>query len=174
MVLTPRSVEEWYKPFSKEEKIWFILAIAVALTLAATTLSWHLIDPYHQVPSTAVEFSPREFSQKVSVFMANYSGKIVPEGVDIYLAASQWIWRPSEIMLKAGVTYRIWVSSTDVLHGLTIVGEDGKVVYNIMVMPGMAFAINIRFDKPGIYYILCNEYCGIGHQDMLGKIVIVG
>jgi len=66
------------------------------------------------------------------------------------------------------------VSSTDVLHGISIVSEDGWVVYNIMVMPGMAYAIHIRFDKPGTYHILCNEYCGVGHQDMRGKIVVVG
>jgi cytochrome c oxidase subunit 2 len=174
VVLTSRSIEEWYKSFSREEKIWLILAIAVALTLAATTLSWHLIDPYHQVPTTSIEISPKDFSQKVSAFMANYSGRVVPKGVDVYLGASQWVWRPSEIRLSAGVTYRVWVSSTDVLHGLSIVSKDGSFVYNVMVMPGMAYAIHIRFDKPGEYYIICNEYCGIGHQYMVGKIVVVG
>lgn len=174
MVLTPRSVEEWYKPFSREERVWFILAIAVALTLAATTLSWQAIDPHHQVPTLAVETSPRDFAQRASAFAANYSGKVVPEGVDVYLAASQWVWRPMEIRLKAGVTYRIWVSSTDVLHGLSIVSRDGSVVYNLMVMPGMAYALHIRFDRPGEYYIICNEYCGVGHQDMRGRIIVVG
>jgi len=39
MTLFPRSLEEWYKPFTKEEKTWFILAFILAIILAATTLS---------------------------------------------------------------------------------------------------------------------------------------
>ncbi|GAY25618.1 cytochrome C oxidase subunit II [Desulfurococcaceae archaeon AG1] len=173
MTIFPRSIEEWYKPLTREEKIWIALAFIVALTLAGTTIAWHFIDRSHQVPSIAVEADPREFLSKAMEFSRTYSGKVVPEGTDIYLAAVRFTWIPSELILKAGVTYRIWVSSPDVLHGLSIIGP-GDVVYNVMVMPGMAYVIHVKFDKPGEYEIRCNEFCGIGHANMIGRIRVVG
>ncbi|WP_281004375.1 hypothetical protein [Marinithermus hydrothermalis] len=32
--------------------------------------------------------------------------------------------------------------------------------------------VSTRFDRPGVYRIICTEYCGIGHQNMLGKIIV--
>lgn len=87
MTIFPRSIEEWYKPLTREEKIWIALAFIVALTLAGTTIAWHFIDRSHQVPSIAVEADPREFLSKAMEFSRTYSGKVVPEGTDIYLAA---------------------------------------------------------------------------------------
>lgn len=170
MTLIPRSLEEWYKPFTREERVWFIIALIVAFIMAATTLAWHVADPDHNVPSISVEVSPSDFINKAFEFAEKYSGKVIPEGVEIYLAGMQFRWVPSELRLKRGVTYRIWVSSADVIHGLSIIGNG--VVYNIMVMPGMAYLMHIRFDQPGVYEIRCNEYCGAGHQFMVGKIIV--
>lgn len=171
MTLFPRSLEEWHKPLSKEEKTWMALALLVAFVLAVTTISWHVIDKYHQVPSLTVEAYPEDFKSKALQFQREYSGKVIPEGVDIYLAAARYTWIPSTLELKAGVTYRIWLSSVDVIHGFSLIGEDGTV-YNVMVMPGMAYVVHVKFDRPGVYEIRCNEYCGLGHQLMIGKIIV--
>ncbi len=173
MTIFPRSIEEWYKSLAKEEKIWLALAFIVGIVMGVTTIAWHFIDKYHQVPITSMEVDLRDFLSKAMEFSRTYSGKVVPEGTEIYLAGARFTWIPSELMLKAGVTYRIWVSSPDVLHALSIIGPEGTV-YNIMVMPGMAYMINVRFDKPGEYEIRCSEFCGVGHQDMIGKIIVVG
>ncbi len=172
MTIFSRSIEEWYKPLIREEKSWIALAFIIAITMAGITIAWHFIDRSHQVPSTSMEVIPRDFLSKAMEFSRTYSGKVVPEGTEIYLAATRFTWIPSELVLKAGVTYKIWVSSSDVLHGFSIIGPG--VLYNVMVMPGMAYMINVRFDKPGEYEIRCNEFCGIGHQGMIGKIVVVG
>jgi cytochrome c oxidase subunit 2 len=172
MTLFPRSLEEWYKPFTKEEKTWFILAFIVAIILAATTISWFYIDPYHQVPAKSYAISPSEFDKLAMTFANSYKDKIVPEGVDVYIVAHQFYFNPAKIILKKGVTYRIHVSSADVLHGFSIIGKDGTV-YNLMIMPGMAYIIHIVFDKAGIYELRCNEYCGSGHHLMIATIKVV-
>ena len=141
--------------------------------MALTTLAWHVVDRDHQVPAITMEVAPKDFLARAMEFAREYEGKVVPEGVDVYIAGMQFAWVPREIRLKAGVTYRIWVSSADVLHGFELIGPDGTV-YNIMVMPGMAYAMHVRFDRPGVYEIRCNEYCGVGHQFMVGRIVVVG
>ncbi len=172
MTLFPRKLEEWYKTFTKEERNWLIIALIIALIMSTTTLTWHALDREHQVPVETMEVAPDVFMEKAMRFSMEYAGKVIPEGVDIYLAGVQFRWIPKELKLKKGVTYKIWISSGDVLHGFSLLGYDGTV-YNVMVMPGMAYAVNVKFDKTGVYEIRCNEYCGLGHQYMIGKIVVV-
>ncbi len=171
MVVIPKKIEEWYKPFTKEERLWIALSFIIGIILALTTLLWPLADAKHAVPATAIAIEHEEYEKLVQAFMEEFADKPVPPGTPIYLAGKQYYWEPSKIILKKGVEYEIWVSSTDVMHGFSLVGEDA--VYNIMVMPGMAFKFNIRFDKEGTYYIICNEYCGYGHGGMRGIIEVI-
>ncbi len=172
MVLTPRKFEDWYKPFTWEERVWFITAIVVALILAITTIGWTVAGVKPEVPSYAMEMGVDEAKAKALEFSAKYRGKVVPPGEDVYLTAVRFAWIPSEIMLKKGEVYRFIISSGDVLHGFSLIGPDDAVV-NLMVMPGMAYIANFKFDKPGVYEIRCNEYCGVGHSFMVGRIVVV-
>ena len=164
MVLIPRSFEEWYKRFSKEEKMWISIALATALILVLTTLTWPLIDPMRQVPSSAKEFDVAAYKELATNFSNKYNDKLVPPDIDIYILAQQYYWSVSKIILKEGVNYRFHVASADVLHGFSIVGD--SAVYNIMVMPGMVYSFTMNFNKAGTYYVICNEYCGYGHGGM--------
>jgi cytochrome c oxidase subunit 2 len=35
-----------------------------------------------------------------------------------------------------------------------------------MVLPNIVSYAQARFDKPGVYNILCHEYCGVNHHQM--------
>jgi len=164
MPLISKTLEEWYKEFNKEEKVWIALAISVAIILAVTTISWHLIDAKHQVPTSSSEFNPSLFRQMAYNFSKTYENQPVPPNVEIYIAAQQYYWSISRLVLKQGVDYKFHLGSLDVLHGFSIVGEG--TVYSIMVMPGMEYTFTINFNKAGIYYVICNEYCGYGHGGM--------
>ncbi len=41
-----------------------------------------------------------------------------------------------------------------------------------MVTPGWVSTVAHTFKKPGKYLLVCNEYCGAGHQLMAGEIVV--
>ena len=75
---------------------------------------------------------------------------------------------PNEIRVPAGrpVTFRM--TSPDVVHGFQIVGTNG----NAMVIPGYVSQFTTVFDEPGEYLIVCNEYCGLGHHFMQGKLIV--
>jgi cytochrome c oxidase subunit 2 len=62
----------------------------------------------------------------------------------------------------------IYLTSGDVIHGFQI---DGTNV-NLMAIPGTVAYARVKFDKPGVYHMVCHEYCGIGHQDMATKIIV--
>jgi cytochrome c oxidase subunit 2 len=73
---------------------------------------------------------------------------------------------PIEVPANRPVTFRI--TSRDVLHGFQVVGTNA----NAMAIPGYVTEFTITFTQPGEHGIVCNEYCGILHHGMVGKIVV--
>jgi plastocyanin len=94
----------------------------------------------------------------------------VPPGKAAYLLATRYSWYP-ELVLQSGTQYRIWISSGDVLHGFSIVG--GHQNLNLEIAPNHAFGVRLTPGDPGRYRIVCNEYCGLGHQEMTSFITVV-
>ena len=42
-----------------------------------------------------------------------------------------------------------------------------------MVVPGYIAEVTTRFPRTGEYSLLCNEYCGLGHDSMWSRLVVV-
>ena len=61
------------------------------------------------------------------------------------------------------------VTSVDVQHGFKL--ENTNV--NMMVLPGQVARLSHTFNEAGEYPYACTEYCGVGHQNMFGKIRVV-
>jgi cytochrome c oxidase subunit 2 len=91
-----------------------------------------------------------------------------PAGSDVYLIARLWQWWPI-LELEKDQTYRLHLSSLDWMHGFSL----QPVNINVQVHPGYDMVVTIKPDKAGEYGIVCNEYCGIGHHMMVGKIYVV-
>ena len=90
-----------------------------------------------------------------------------PAGSDVSLAGSLWQWRPL-LELEKGKSYRLHVSSLDWMHGFSLQPEN----INLQVLPGYEMVITVTPNKTGTNTVMCNEYCGIGHHTMLGKIYV--
>ncbi len=60
------------------------------------------------------------------------------------------------------------MTSKDILHGFYL----QEHTLNLMVVPGQVARGTIRFNRPGTYEIICNEYCGAGHAIMYGTIIV--
>jgi cytochrome c oxidase subunit II len=98
-------------------------------------------------------------------------GKIIDKGNDhyeVHMVAKMWAFDPAEIRLPPGSDVDLYLSALDVTHGLYI--EHTNV--NLMAVPGAVNAVRVRFEREGTYDVICHEYCGVGHQNMMGKIVI--
>lgn len=90
-----------------------------------------------------------------------------PEGgVDVYMIGRMWEWTPNTVSVPVGKPVRFFLTSADVIHGFRI--RDTAV--NMMVFPGMVASETFTFTKPGDYDIVCTEYCGIDHQNMINTI----
>lgn len=89
-----------------------------------------------------------------------------PKHYEIHYVARMWKFEPPDISVLPGSTADIYVSTPDVTHGVNIVGTN----FNLMAVPGAVNYARVRFDKPGDYLVVCNEYCGAQHHNMAGWI----
>jgi cytochrome c oxidase subunit 2 len=88
--------------------------------------------------------------------------------VTVQMVARMWFFDPSEIRVAPGSEVDLYLSALDVTHGVYIEGTN----VNLMAVPGAVNFARFRLDREGEYRILCHEYCGLGHQNMAGKIVV--
>ena len=89
-----------------------------------------------------------------------------PKRYELHYVARMWKFEPAEVSVLPGSTVDIYLSTADVVHGMQIIGTN----VNIMAVPGAVNYARVKFDKPGDYLVVCNEYCGISHHNMAGKI----
>lgn len=87
---------------------------------------------------------------------------------EVYFVASMWQFQPSEVYIPVGSEVDMYLTSRDVVHGFNI--SDKNV--NMMAIYGALNKVRVKFDKPGIYDIVCHEYCGIGHQNMRAQVIV--
>ena len=117
-----------------------------------------------------------EFEQKTARFIEERQlpdGSVRAEqGKPIYVVAIQYTFRPNTIRLTAGEQYDLQMLSTDVVHAFSV--QMGNTSYNAVVMPKMVTNLKLKPTKPGTYLVICNEYCGIGHDYMYFSIIVEG
>src|SRR6266498_3801249 len=56
-------------------------------------------------------------------------------------------------------------------RGLPVIAPDPKNDV-FMVLPGYEYVLTITPTTTGEVYVVCNEFCGIGHHQMVGKITV--
>ncbi|MEE8449329.1 MAG: cytochrome C oxidase subunit II [Thermodesulfobacteriota bacterium] len=166
----------WWKPIGKAEKVWVIIALFWGLVLFAMMFIWMGLGKQN-IPLETYRISSGQFLGLANKFIEEYKvgeekGIPVvepPDSADIYLIARMWQWSPI-LKLKQGKTYRIHLSSIDVSHGFSI----QPINLNLQVLPGYDYVIKLTPTTTGEYFIVCNEFCGLGHHNMIGKIIVTG
>ncbi len=90
-----------------------------------------------------------------------------PRTIDV--VATRFAFEPSRIEVTEGERIRLVVTSGDGVHGVEI----KKFKVNKKVPRG-GDPVTIEFvaSAAGQYPILCSEYCGEGHEDMKGLLVV--
>jgi cytochrome c oxidase subunit 2 len=118
---------------------------------------------------------PAAFHQRVNEFIAEYqvgdeNGYPVvapPPGSDVYLMGTMWSWTPI-LKLEKGAEYTLHISARDVNHGFGLL----PLNVNLQVVPGYDYGIRVTPTESGDFRIVCNEFCGIGHHLMVGKVIV--
>ena len=176
MAITPPPQRIWWtEPIAKVELSWIIIAFTWGLIMFFMMIYWHGAGKQNP-PNEAYKISPERFAARSQAMIDEYTVReenyfpVVhpPAGSDVYLIARLWQWWPI-LELEKGETYRLHLSSLDWMHGFSL----QPVNINVQVHPGYEMVVTVTPDKAGEYGIVCNEYCGIGHHMMVGKIYVV-
>lgn len=164
----------WWKPVGQQEKLWVTVAFVWCMIMFAMMPLWHLKGGQNPTGIRG-KVTPKDFRERAIRFEKEYEvGKegitrIVqpPPGSDIYMTASMWRWTPI-LKLKKGASYVLHLSSVDVNHGFNLM----PININFQVVPGYDYGLRITPNESGEYNVICNEFCGIGHHNMVGKIIV--
>jgi cytochrome c oxidase subunit 2 len=150
------------------EKIWLVFGLAMLFVflgiLGVSAFVMGVMPPsshHHMLDPTKVE--------KTAPFNEPGIKQVADKEYEAVMVAYAFGYSPDKPMeVPAGSTVHFTVTSSDVVHGFEIPGTN----VNMMVIPGEVSQVSHKFTKPGEYLILCNEYCGIGHEMMMTRIIV--
>ncbi len=95
-------------------------------------------------------------------------GEGAPAEQVVKVTARKFEFSPSTLELRAGVPAVIELSSLDRKHGFQV--PDLKI--DVEIAPDRPTLVHLLPDKPGIYPFHCDVFCGSGHEEMSGVIVV--
>ena len=175
MAISPPSERLWWnEPLAKMEIVWIAVAFVWGLIMFGMMIYWH-IEGEQNLSNEAYRTTPEVFAKKTNAMVEKYtvreeSGYPVvhpPPGSDVYLIARLWQWWPI-IEFEKDQSYRLHISSMDWLHGFSL----QPVNINLQIHPGYEMVLTVTPNQSGEFGIVCNEFCGIGHHTMIGKIYV--
>jgi len=170
---SPRGI--WWKPAHKAEKMWVGIAFGWCIVLFAMMPIWHWKGGQN-TSGIRRRTEPAAYFARTQEFIKQYQvgedrGMPIvapPPGSDIYLAAMTFQWTPI-LKLEKGKQYTLHISSLDVNHGFSLF----PVNVNFQIVPGYDYGLRVTPTASGDFRIICNEFCGIGHHTMVGRVIVV-
>jgi cytochrome c oxidase subunit 2 len=126
------------------EKAWFMIAVAALGVLLLATLPFI---PYGDNAASADQ-------QTVAVDGAQFA----------------WTINPGTV--QAGEPVRFTVRASDVNHGFAVYNADNTMLFQIQAVPDHSSDIVYTFKEPGRYQVVCLEFCGVKHHEMLSTILV--
>lgn len=125
-----------------------IAAVTTAIALAALAV----------VPSVSTRLSAESNSPEASQGQQQV----------IKITAKRFEYTPNKIKLKKGVAVILNFTSLDRHHGFNCPGLGVRAD----IFPGQANNVRIVPQKTGTYEFHCDVFCGGGHEDMSGEIIV--
>lgn len=149
------------------ERIWLIFGIS-CLVVFLSIVGVNAFAMGNHPPSHTETIDPEKVSE-TPPFNEPGLKQIGDKEYEAVMVAYIFGYDPGDMKVPVGSKVTFKVTSKDVVHGFAIPGTN----VNMMIVPGHINEITTTFDKPGKYLILCNEYCGTGHEIMATTIEVV-
>ncbi|MCP4075968.1 MAG: cytochrome c oxidase subunit II [Gammaproteobacteria bacterium] len=151
------------------EKKWIWISVLMTfvmmgvLTLYAVGSNIHPPSGFEPIDSTRLHLS-EEFSEDNLGLKKNDDGTLT-----LTMVAARYGFYPSKVEVPVNTPVKIRIASADVLHGVHVPYTN----FATMVVPGYISEVNTTFMKTGDFTLLCNEYCGLGHDHMWSRLKVV-
>ena len=177
-ILPPTERLWWKHPLDRVEGTWIAIAFVWCLIMFFMMISGHMYGKQNLSTET-YKTTSEQFAAKTQAVVDKYTVRTEtdmqtpvvapPPGSDVYMIARLWNFWPI-LELQEGQTYRLHLTSMDYNHGFSL--QPANI--NIQIVPGYEHVVTIVPNQSGTYSVVCNEFCGIGHHTMVGRIYIKG
>ncbi|MFC4427218.1 cytochrome c oxidase subunit II [Deinococcus navajonensis] len=157
------------------ETVWLGLATVIALLLFTSVLASFLSGTIpslsgeggHQLTGVAKgRLDPKDIA---STPFATPGLRENPDGtLEAFVVAKAFAFDPPVLRVPAGRPITFHITSADVMHGYQVEGTN----INVNVIPGQVASFTTTFRYTGTRSAVCNEYCGTGHHNMIGRVII--
>ena len=166
----------WDEPVNRRESMWLGIAGVWSLGIFGWMSGFTRFGEQNPVGQTYA-VTPDEFQQAVQAYKdeadETEEGYLIPPGDSVYIAGRRFDWDGLPVVLEADREYDIHLGAYDVQHGFSIRPEEtlSKQI-NLQIFPDHEWIIPMTFDEPGTYHVICNEFCGRGHNGMHGRLIV--
>jgi cytochrome c oxidase subunit 2 len=86
----------------------------------------------------------------------------------IKIIAKKFVFVPNEIRMKQGETAILQFTAPEVPMGFNLADFGLRTD----IMPGKTATLRLTPDKTGSFTFLCDVFCGTGHEDMNGTLLV--
>jgi len=95
----------------------------------------------------------------------------VPPGAEavVHMTAKKFVYTTNQITLKKGVPVVLAITALDRDHGFKV----PELGVRADLKSGQVTRVRIVPDRTGTFEFRCDVFCGSGHEDMSGEIVVV-
>ncbi len=150
----------------KGERLWLAFAAMMMAIFLAVITTAAVVDGI--VPPSRIQTIDPAKVASTAPFDRPGLRRLGEGEYEAYYVGRIFSWTPATITVPVGAHVRFYVTSTDVEHGFSI-PETGV---NATVTPGWVSSVAHTFGTPGTFLLICNEYCGSGHQTMAAKVIV--
>ena len=154
---------------ARVERRWATISIAIVGLLVGMAAFIGI----HQatMPQGHVETADPKTLHLAGEFVeSNLGAEVLADGsVMVRAVGQQYSFTPQCIVVPSETPVTLRATSADVVHGLLIEGTN----VNTMLVPGYVSVLQTSFKAPAQHVMPCQEFCGLGHQGMWGKVKVV-
>jgi cytochrome c oxidase subunit 2 len=86
----------------------------------------------------------------------------------IKIVAKKFDYTPNVIQLKKGVPVVLEFTTLDIIMGFKVT----DLGIRTDIVPGKVSRVRVVPDKVGTFTFVCDIFCGSGHEDMTGTIIV--
>ena len=92
-----------------------------------------------------------------------------PDARVVRIEASKFRYDPPTVTLKRGEPVVLELTSSDRSHGFKLV----ELGIDVKILPGEVTQVRVQPDTAGKFFFACDVFCGSGHEEMEGQIVVI-
>jgi cytochrome c oxidase subunit 2 len=100
-----------------------------------------------------------------TIFFTPYGASSGRHTQTVNVNGHQFFWDIRPRTVKAGRPVEFVLRSADVNHGFGVYRGD-ELVFQVQVVPDRKTTYVHTFRRPGVYRVLCIEFCGLDHHLM--------